>query len=448
MCKSCMGIVGGTGSPPLHQLFGSISRNLPYTTVEFCKPTPGFRFLQNEVPPRHECGIYTRDLDAYPLNQPTYLDQGYYTFGDSEMALVYVRIDNYPMFSGPATIKFFRPDGSLIFQTSHSLPVPDPGWTWWYAFFWGVIGKFDDTFVPSDGNIKNEIVSPGTYKAEVITDWGTSVIDYEVTAAPPISMPVTFECVGPGTMFILKNDELVGNAFAGLPKTIEYRIGDIIGFQAYPDAGASLVSVCDFPQTECRTELQYRYDVIGQLPQKMIATFQAGCIDYMWVCEDPANGYEVNGCGTRRQAARCEPGPEPGVTTLTADKGSYDASETPIFTVRYSPDWIGKEIILSKQEATGEYISVATATANSTGITTLNYKPVNSGNHTFVAQITPCAIFLNCSTSNKLTISITGDLPCNPLDPLCSSLGKIDLMKLASIGAGVYLLGQLIGGKR
>ena len=109
---------------------------------------------------------------------------------------------------------------------------------------------------------------------------------------------------------------------------------------------------------------------------------------------------------------------------LSSDKGSYSGTETPVFTVQYSLDWVGKEVILNTQDATGGYTMVDKAIATSTGITTFKYRPSNRGNYVFVAQVTPCFIFFNCETSNKITISITGDLPCNPLDPLCN-IGKI-----------------------
>lgn len=106
--------------------------------------------------------------------------------------------------------------------------------------------------------------------------------------------------------------------------------------------------------------------------------------------------------------------------SLSSDKGSYSGTETPVFTVQYSLDWIGKEVILSTQDATGGYTMVGRSIATSTGITTFQYRPSNQGNYVFVAQVTPCFIIFNCETSNKITISITGDLPCNPLDPLCN----------------------------
>lgn len=104
---------------------------------------------------------------------------------------------------------------------------------------------------------------------------------------------------------------------------------------------------------------------------------------------------------------------------LTADKGSYSGSETPIFTVEYDPSYAGKEVILSVV-GVGGYTSIATKIADGTGRTTFQYQPSNKGNYTFVAQVTPCFIIFNCETSNKVTISVTGDLPCDPLDPICN----------------------------
>lgn len=107
--------------------------------------------------------------------------------------------------------------------------------------------------------------------------------------------------------------------------------------------------------------------------------------------------------------------------TLSSDKGSYSGTETPIFTVTYSSDYIGKEIILNLQEATGSFTMIDKKLGDATGVAVFNYRPSNQGNYTFVAQATPCFIIFNCETSNKIVISITGNLPCNPLDPLCNA---------------------------
>ena len=108
--------------------------------------------------------------------------------------------------------------------------------------------------------------------------------------------------------------------------------------------------------------------------------------------------------------------------SLSVNKGYFSGTETPLFTVSYSA-YEGKDVYLSTQDSTGGYTMVAKAAANAQGITTFTYRPSNQGNYVFVAQVGPCFIIFNCETSNKVMISITGDLPCNPLDPLCN-IGK------------------------
>jgi len=109
--------------------------------------------------------------------------------------------------------------------------------------------------------------------------------------------------------------------------------------------------------------------------------------------------------------------------SLSVNKGNFSGTETPLFTITYDVAYEGKEVYLSTQDVTGGYTMVAKAPATSQGLTTFTYRPSNQGTYVFVAQVGPCFIFFNCETSNKITISIIGDLPCNPLDPLCN-IGK------------------------
>lgn len=87
------------------------------------------------------------------------------------------------------------------------------------------------------------------------------------------SMPVIFHTVGEGQIYVFKNGSMEALSTLGHDVTVSYEIGDTIGFTAYPDHNNTLVSMCDYPLTECNTELGYSYTVIGQLPDKMIATF-------------------------------------------------------------------------------------------------------------------------------------------------------------------------------
>lgn len=89
------------------------------------------------------------------------------------------------------------------------------------------------------------------------------------------SMPLVFEVVGAGQFFAVKNGIEQGVASPGTPITVNYQIGDSIAFYTIPYEGNNLISVCDYPQTECQTLEYYSYTVTGQLPQKMIAVFSA-----------------------------------------------------------------------------------------------------------------------------------------------------------------------------
>src|SRR3972149_4938024 len=92
-------LVGGTGIPKYPpRKFGAIAGDgiSKDHDIEFCYPTPGIRFYGfDEEPPRSGCGDFTRNMDNFPLNQASTYENGYWTFGQSEMVLVYVRIYNY-----------------------------------------------------------------------------------------------------------------------------------------------------------------------------------------------------------------------------------------------------------------------------------------------------------------------------------------------------------------
>jgi len=74
-------------------------------------------------------------------------------------------------------------------------------------------------------------------------------------------------------MYAYKNGELEGLALPGRNATVYYFLNDAIAFTAYPYLLNSIISVCDVPFTECNTQSGYSFTVIGQLPQKMVATF-------------------------------------------------------------------------------------------------------------------------------------------------------------------------------
>lgn len=490
MCKSCIGIVGGTGTPPYGiQAFGALSNTLPYTTISFCKPTSGVSFHQNSEPPRSECGIYTRDLDVYPLNQYTTLDSsGYYTFGASEMALVFARIDNYPRIGSFVDIEFRRPDGSVIYLSSHSLPVPNPSWTWWYAFVWGVIGKFDDTFIPSDGDVKNEIIAPGTYTAIVRTPWGNSTIDYAVTSTAPcqppggvdhmcashtdmsmwnvstcsydtqrcstgvcdsgtgscaVAMPLEFDVTGLGSVFVYKNGSLIGTALPGIPVTATYVIGDTIAFQAYPDHGWMLESMCDYPQTECRTDLIYSYTVTGQLPQRMIATFkEAPCVP-MWVCHYPLDGTEGDGCGNVRNNPACNPiePPPPACGVIPVDSWKPEITNptsgatVPIVIRSKDPN---KHFLVQSNVLGGINTLMFDGTTDATGCYSGELPPLPDGTYNIFVCYDIAGVCLFSSTIGTKSITWGTSPP----------FGINDLIKYAPYLIGAWAVATIAGAMR
>lgn len=148
-------------------------------TIQFCRPIPSIAFDINSIPPMDTCDVFTRDLNAYPLNQPTIYQGNLRTFGTSEMVLTFIRFENYPRSGGFVKLNFLRPDGSSMYSTTSNFPVPNPEWTTWYGWAWGCVGKFDDT----TGYSTNEIIIPGNYIVKITSSWGNADISYVVTGA-------------------------------------------------------------------------------------------------------------------------------------------------------------------------------------------------------------------------------------------------------------------------
>lgn len=197
MGLSGFGMVGSVNKIQPYKKIGkridnlAISNPLNYGYVEFCFPSPGVRFHESTEPPRNTCGSYTRNLDNFPLNQATIYETntGYWTFGQSEMVLCYVRLDNYPRTGGYVQFNCKRPDGSIYFTITVPLGVPQPDWEYWYGFAWAVVGKFS----ADSGFSTDEIIYPGTYTIQILTPWGGSTIDFAVTGEgyyppPPFSI--------------------------------------------------------------------------------------------------------------------------------------------------------------------------------------------------------------------------------------------------------------------
>ena len=87
---------------------------------------------------------------------------------------------------------------------------------------------------------------------------------------------MAFYVNGNGEMQVKRNGISVGTATSTVTLTdIEFVNGDTLGMLLVPYTGSSLIKLCDFPQTECTTDLSYSYPIINAplLPQMMIATF-------------------------------------------------------------------------------------------------------------------------------------------------------------------------------
>lgn len=120
------------------------------------------------------------------------------------------------------------------------------------------------------------------------------------------NMSVLFQATGEGQVYVFRNGSLEGLVSEGYDATVNYSIGDGIQFIAYPYLNNYLISVCDFPFTECQNETTYSYTVVGQLPVKMIFVFSnirigdnASAMEEHGVWDEMLgqNGYTTDICG-------------------------------------------------------------------------------------------------------------------------------------------------------
>jgi len=126
---------------------------------------------------------------------------------------------------------------------------------------------------------------------------------------------MAFYVNGNGEMQVKRNGISVGTATSTVTLTdIEFVNGDTLGMLLVPYTGSSLIKLCDFPQTECTTDLSYSYPIINAplLPQMMIATFTTltpkyNCVNNVCV-QDNVNGTLTectNPCGTTGKKYNC-----------------------------------------------------------------------------------------------------------------------------------------------
>jgi hypothetical protein len=91
--------------------------------------------------------------------------------------------------------------------------------------------------------------------------------------APTTYMNVVFNVSGQGQLLVFRDGDLVASASKGYNATGNFRIGNIISIIAQPDHNNSLISLCDVPYTECINTSNNVFEVVGTLPNAMIATF-------------------------------------------------------------------------------------------------------------------------------------------------------------------------------
>lgn len=188
MAFSHFGIIGGTGPIPIKYLqkrqklvslniTDDINENyyLSHHYIEFCRPIPTDHFnciASDSTPGTTDCGIFTRDLKDFPLDdQPS---GGACTsnvrISPSEMAYCYVRFNQYPAGSPVTQIWTNKDTNEELYRHTVTLRPPDPHWTWWYGYTFSWIGHFSW-----------EINSSGNYRCEISTPyWGNATIDFVV----------------------------------------------------------------------------------------------------------------------------------------------------------------------------------------------------------------------------------------------------------------------------
>lgn len=431
-------VFGGTGTPPIGQSIGF------QAALEVCRPTPGIAFnIKIEDPPRDNCPNVQRDLANFPLNHATTTTGDIRTFGDSEMYVTFIKLSNYPRSGGTVRFQYFNPSNALLYDISITLPIPDPGWTWWYATAWATIGHFDNT----SGYTGNEIVGAGQHYVRIQTTFGTETIYLPVIdSSPPPPPPQQY------TIEVRNSQAGSGNFVAVYKNGVYYDNSKNLSFFSFSNG--------DQARFEAMNVANWTFSgwVFNSIPfsqNPLNVTINGnGVLTANFAEIQDTSGYTcVDNCAQRVQSgapyrtqAECmasdcyQPLPPPPGTklSLSADKGVYLPTEIPIFTAKYDPKWAGKSISLSYQEVTGGYTQVAIAIATASGITQFEFKPNTIGQTTFISQIFPCAIVLNCETSNKVNITVSES----------GTIGGIPYIQIGLAAGAIYLLGQLIGGRR
>jgi hypothetical protein len=177
---------GGTGPiPPKHlkylqkkylQKYESLNISSDFISashsIEFCRPIPNDHFnCITSTPGVTDCGIYTKDLKDFPLDNlpsggPCVSDM---RISSSEMTYIQITLNNY---HGGGTVTQTwknRDTGQILASFTYTVNSPNPEWTWWYWYGWSYIGHFSW-----------EILLPGNYQCTIDTSWGNAIIDFVV----------------------------------------------------------------------------------------------------------------------------------------------------------------------------------------------------------------------------------------------------------------------------
>jgi hypothetical protein len=197
-------------------------------TLQFCEPVPTDAWDPGSLPGLRRCGEYARDLNDYPYNdEPS--GGSSRRISKSEMALAYLRIDNYPG-SGAIEYLWWRGAAQTVFFRFR-MPVPacagNCGWSWWYWWAYSFVGHF-----------RGEIVTEEVYGVDIATSWGDARITFSVADSRESTLfgrikkefidPLRGE-IGDLRLKLSKLDELLMGAYSKIEQEAQERKKDITG---------------------------------------------------------------------------------------------------------------------------------------------------------------------------------------------------------------------------
>lgn len=120
----------------------------------------------------------------------------------------------------------------------------------------------------------NSVGTNNTTPAQLLFSRGNDVSSYYVDNIQDTNnMPLVFHVIGNGSFYPVKNSIDQPEAYPGHDVTVNYSIGDRIGWYVVAYTGNHFVSIYDDPYTETSTVPSLDQYVIGQIPNRMIAVF-------------------------------------------------------------------------------------------------------------------------------------------------------------------------------